>query len=55
MDNEVAPEINGGYGAAFGILSAIGVPIPKPNSIQWEVGVALNGALTALDKLFKKE
>ena len=45
----------GGYGAAFGILTAIGVTIPKPNSLQWDVAVAVNGVLTALDKAFGKK
>lgn len=45
----------GGYGAAFGILTAIGVTIPKPNSLQYEFAVFVNNVLTSLDKVFKKE
>ena len=40
-----------GLGAAFGILAACGVKIPKPNSLQWELAIRLNGALAALDRL----
>ena len=31
-----------------------GVKIPKPNSLQWEVALAVNSALTALGKLLGK-
>lgn len=34
-----------GLGAAFGILAACGVKIPKVNSIQWEFAVTLNKLL----------
>lgn len=53
MDNRVGN--TDGYGAAFGILAACGVKIPKPNSLQWELAVAANNALQALSKAFGKE
>jgi hypothetical protein len=53
MDNRVGN--TDGLGAAFGILSACGVKIPKPNSLQWEIALKLNQALTAIDRLFNKQ
>lgn len=32
-----------------------GVKIPKPNSLQWEIAIKLNQALTAIDRLFNKQ
>lgn len=53
MDNRVGN--TDGLGAAFGILSACGVKIPKPNSLGWEVAIRLNGALAALDRLLGRD
>lgn len=40
-----------GLGAAFGILAAVGIKVPKPGSLQWEVATTVNRVLTALDKI----
>ncbi|KAI7839161.1 hypothetical protein COHA_007051 [Chlorella ohadii] len=53
MDNRVGN--TDGLGAAFGILAACGVKIPKPNSLQWEIAIKVNQALTAFDRLFNKQ
>ena len=53
MDNRVGN--TDGYGAAFGVLAACGIKVPKPNSLQWEVATKLNGLFTAMDKMFGKK
>ena len=35
-------------GAIFGVLSAIGVPVPKPGSLGFTLAQAMNRARTAL-------
>ena len=52
MDNRLGN--TDGYGAAFGVLAACGIRIPKPNSIQWEIATKLNGLRTAIDKALGK-
>ncbi|KAL4853143.1 hypothetical protein ACK3TF_005837 [Chlorella vulgaris] len=53
MDNRVGN--TDGLGAAFGILSAVGVKVPKPNSLQWEVAVRVNGLVQWFDRTFGKK
>lgn len=40
MDNRVGN--TNGLGAAFGILSAIGVKVPTPGSLGWNIALAVN-------------
>ena len=35
-------------GAIFGVLSAIGVPVPKPGTLGFSIAQAVNRARTAL-------
>ena len=44
-----------GLGALFGILSAIGVPVPKPGSFGFAVAVLINNIVTWFSKLFAKK
>lgn len=53
MDRRVGN--TGGLGALFGILTAIGVPVPKPGSIQFQIAVAVNNILTWFKGIFGKK
>ena len=53
MDRRVGN--TGGLGALFGILTAIGVPVPKPGSIQFQIAVAVNNFVTWIKSIFGKK
>lgn len=53
MDRRVGN--TGGLGALFGILHAIGVPVPKPGTFGFALAVALNKVMTWFSGLFGKK
>jgi hypothetical protein len=53
MDRRVGN--TGGLGALFGILTAIGVPVPKPGTLQFQIAVAVNNVLTWFKSIFGKK
>ena len=45
----------GGLGALFGILTAIGVKVPKPGSLGFKIATAVQAVTGWIAKLFGKE
>jgi len=53
MDRRVGN--TGGLGAIFGILTAIGVPVPKPGTLGFAIAQAVNNILTWFKSIFGKK